>query len=505
MENNYDVIVVGAGNGGLTAAATTAKAGLRTLLLEKHNIPGGCASSFRRGRFEFEPSLHELCSVGSKENPYEIYNLFEELGAKVDWHYEHNLFRVIAKGKNGYDVTLKGGVDGLCNCLDEIEPGSGPKVKAFLNLKSKVDSAINYIYAKKGHPNKLVMILKHADFMRVASHSAEEVMTALEIPQKIQNILNTYWCYLGIPTDELSGMHFLNLLYGYVKFGAAMPHYRSHELSLSIADVITKNGGEIRYNSKVTEFLYNEEGRCIGVIANGQKLYAKEIISNIIPHNVYNMSSEHVVSERSLKLANARGMGMSFVTMYIGLDCTPQELGINDYTIFIQDDPTPRRQYETMNDGGFYIVNCLNNVVKDSSPEGSCTLFVTIPMHADNLPADLQPCDYKKYKNNIAEKFITDMEKTLGISVSEHIEEISIATPATFARYLDTPGGTAYGYSLNRWDNLMSRISAEKDDFQIQGLTFCGGHHTRGDGFSSAYNTGSAAGKKIVNKLKGGM
>ena len=41
MNNNYDVIVVGAGNGGLAAAATTAKHGLKTLLLERHNIPGG--------------------------------------------------------------------------------------------------------------------------------------------------------------------------------------------------------------------------------------------------------------------------------------------------------------------------------------------------------------------------------------------------------------------------------------------------------------------------------
>ena len=50
---NYDVIIIGAGNGGLGAAVTCAKAGLSTLLLEKHNIPGGSASSFVRG---FRPS-----------------------------------------------------------------------------------------------------------------------------------------------------------------------------------------------------------------------------------------------------------------------------------------------------------------------------------------------------------------------------------------------------------------------------------------------------------------
>ena len=81
MEKKYDVIVVGAGNGGLVASATTAKAGLKTLLLEKHNLPGGCATSFVRGRFEFEPSLHELASVGTKEHPDSVDTIFTNLGA----------------------------------------------------------------------------------------------------------------------------------------------------------------------------------------------------------------------------------------------------------------------------------------------------------------------------------------------------------------------------------------------------------------------------------------
>ena len=42
MRYDYDVIVVGAGNGGLTAAAKISGEGYRTLLLEKHNLPGKC-------------------------------------------------------------------------------------------------------------------------------------------------------------------------------------------------------------------------------------------------------------------------------------------------------------------------------------------------------------------------------------------------------------------------------------------------------------------------------
>ena len=504
MDKRYDVIVVGAGNGGLVAAANTAKEGLSTLLLEKHNIPGGCATSFKRGRFEFEPSLHELCSVGTAEHPDKVYKLFDELGAKPEWCYETGyLLRAIVKGENGYDVRLSAGIEGFCDSMEAAVPGCRESVKALLMLKHKLDAATDYIYATKGNPNGLVMLLKHADFMRVAGHSVEDVMIALGIPEKARNILNTYWGYLGVPTDELNAMHYINMLYGYVVDGAAMPKHRSHELSLSLIDIIQKHGGEVWYNSEVTEFLYNEDGSVAGVVANGEKLYAREVISNVIPHNVFNMSPQEVIPEQNLKLANAREFGISVATIYLGLDCTKEELGMEDYTVFIMGNENPRVQYNTRADDGLYIVNCLNNVIPDSSPEGTCTMFFTMPIFGDDVPKDLNPEDYKKYKNDLAKKYIEDAEKVLGISITPHIEEISVATPVTFARYLGTPEGTIYGYKLSGWDNLMARIAGEKTDYAIPGLSFCGGHYTRGDGYSSAYIIGDTIGKRVAKRLKG--
>ena len=50
MTDYYDIIVIGAGIGGLTAAALLARDGYRVLVLEGHIEPGGCASSFERKR-----------------------------------------------------------------------------------------------------------------------------------------------------------------------------------------------------------------------------------------------------------------------------------------------------------------------------------------------------------------------------------------------------------------------------------------------------------------------
>ncbi len=504
MDNTFDVIVVGAGNGGLAAAANTAKAGLKTLVLEKHNLPGGCASSFRRGRFEFEPSLHELCSVGTAENPSLVYTIFNDLGAKIDWRYEHNMFRTICKG-NGMDVVLtaENGIEDFCDCMETLVPGCRDSVRKIFDLAFHCSEATAYIYAMKGKPNKLKMITKYADFMRCASHSVEQVMDALGVPKKAQNIINTYWGYLGVPTDELLAMHFFNMLKDYVVNGAAFPRMRSHELSLALVDVITKHGGDVWYNHEVTEFLYNDDGKVVGVVANGKKLYAKEVVSNVIASNVYSMSPNEKIPDRTRKLANARKIGISVATVYLGLDCTAEELGIREYTNFITTTPVPREQYDRRKEGSLYIVNCLNHVVPESSPEGTCTLFFTMPIFGDDIPEDLTPETYKKYKNHLARKYIADYEKLTGVDIMSHIEEIEIATPVTFARYLGTPQGTIYGYASTGWDNIMVRTANEARDIDIEGLHFAGGHGIRGDGYSCAYFSGDTVGKRVARKLKG--
>ena len=72
----YDIVVVGAGNAGLSAALQCQLAGRKTLLIEKHNVPGGAATSFVRGRFEFEASLHNLPYVGPGAENGDIGMLF---------------------------------------------------------------------------------------------------------------------------------------------------------------------------------------------------------------------------------------------------------------------------------------------------------------------------------------------------------------------------------------------------------------------------------------------
>ena len=72
-----EVIVVGAGIAGLTAAALLAQAGLEVILLEAHQQSGGCAGTFRRGAYVFDVGATQVAGL----EPGGIHErLFRHLG-----------------------------------------------------------------------------------------------------------------------------------------------------------------------------------------------------------------------------------------------------------------------------------------------------------------------------------------------------------------------------------------------------------------------------------------
>src|ERR1700712_2368915 len=65
----YDVVVIGAGLGGLTAGAILARAGRKVLVIERSNSVGGAASSYKAGDLFVEGSLHETSDPRDPRDP----------------------------------------------------------------------------------------------------------------------------------------------------------------------------------------------------------------------------------------------------------------------------------------------------------------------------------------------------------------------------------------------------------------------------------------------------
>lgn len=498
---HYDVIVIGAGNGGLSAAVTTAQAGLKTLILERHNLPGGSASSFVRGRFEFESALHELCDLGTEEHEGTVRKLFKQYGADVDWRIEKNLFHLIVPGD--LDLVLPTGIDAFCDKMEELVPGCRDSVHALLDLGREAAEAQNY--AMGPHASKMVMLTKYADFLRLGACSTEEGMNALGMPKKAQNILNTYWCYLGAPPDQLDFLTTVQMIFKYVYYNPGMPNKKSHNLSLTLESLFRKAGGEIWYNSEVKQILIEDDTAKGVELNNGHKVYADHIIANCSPAVVYGKMIDDSVPRPTypLQLANARSIALELETMYVGLNRSAEELGIDTYSTIIMSDEDPKVTFPKSNDvdKGTFIANCLNLIIPDSSPKGTCTLFLTT-FGDSKFWAGVKPEDYYKIKNQKMIDWVNYYEKCTGITIRPYIEEMAYATPATFCRYLNTPNGTPYGYQVTYWDNIVARLTNMDKEQGYKNLRMTGAACENIDGYNLCYLNGYIQGKKTIQDVE---
>ena len=505
----YDVIVIGAGNGGLTAAAVAAKSGVKTLLVEQHNLPGGFATSFTRGRFEFEPSLHELCDLGQGDNLGGLGEFFARLGLDVEWCAIPEAYKMILTNKGEeLDIEMPFGIEDYIAKMEYYVPGSGEKTREFISLCQEVLDAIKYIAECKGNTDKKVMKTQYANFLKTASYSIDQVQDAMKIPPKVKQILNAYWCYLGIPTNRCNFTVFSAMFLKYLLHGAFIPKNRSHEISTAFDKIIRDNHGDIMYNTRIDKILV-EDGRVKGVVTDkGETIKTEHIISNASAHNVYSSMIEPMreLPDMAMKSSNARRVGPAGYVVYLGLNKSAEELGFSNYSYFIYPSMDTAKLYESMSVIGKDIIQatvCLNKANPDCSPKGTCIMSFTTLF---NMGAwdNVAPENYHKLKNEIAYRMIEDFEKATGIMIKDSIEEFEVATPMTFANYPGAYNGSIYGYECDSWDSIMPRMMMMEQDVLIKGLRFCGGFAFRVHGYSSSYLSGETSALLTVRDIKEG-
>lgn len=508
---NYDVVVVGAGCAGLSAALQCQLAGKRTLLIEQHNLPGGAASSFVRGRFEIEPSLHEICDYGPADNPGDVRTIMDSYGVKLEWVRVPDCFRCVSKYSDGtpMDVTMPAGVQPFIDAMEKYVPGSRDKVSKLFELFQEVLDGIAYITESKGNPDSKVMQEKYPNMLRTGAYSTKKVFDAMKLPQRAQDILSIYWSYLGVDMEHLAFIHYAAMVHKYISRGAYIPKHTSHQISTAMVERLRELGGDIWFNCRAEEFIFNGDTLC-GVRTNLGTIDCKYVLANINPDIIYGkMMPKELVPEREKKLSAARNgrFGARMFTAYFCLDASPEELNIKDYSIFLPGTSNSAEEYKNimkgMDSNNYNIFLCYNIVNPEFSPEGTCVVSFTTFAAPEDWN-DLSESEYFDYKNKIVKKMLKTLKEKTDIDLEGHIEEISVATPWTFARYLGTPEGSVYGYETTDWDGMMARMQMLSTDYPIKGLRPIGASGPRGDGYSAAYICGQLMAASAIKELNEG-
>lgn len=500
MSKSYDIIVIGAGCGGLTAAVCAAQNGKKVLLLERHNAPGGFATSFVRGRFEFEASIDALCGFGNEAGLGEMRQIFDDIGISSSIKYSTlpNIYRFISKTRTNekIDVTMPIGIDEYINVMESYVPGSKKSMKKLFDLAEEIFNATNHISTLNTQPSfsQIRNIMKkYGNFVRTAPYSVNEVLDALDVPHLARDIFEAYWMNLGVDCDRLSFVQYILTIYNLLTLGAIVPDMRSYAISMALASKFEDSGGEIRYNSPVTRIKFKDGHACGVILKNNETIYSDHIICSCSPTTAYaKLIKAKDLPKSAVKRTNARTFGARGACVYLGLNRSASDLKINDYSVIITTSADSTEQYEKMksiegNDA--MVATCLNILNPKCSPQGTTILKLTT-FYTDNCWADVAPEEYYDEKNLLAARLVSSYEKATGISIHNYIEELEISTPVTFARYTATPQGVTHGYFPADWDSLLPRVMTEETDNDINGLRFCGGWGTQLDGVCSAVVTG---------------
>lgn len=509
MSKKYDVIVIGAGNGGLSAAATMALNGKKTLLVEKHNLPGGFATSFVRGRFEFEASLHELCGWGPLAGSGNVRTLFEKLGIadRIEWCELSEAYRMITI-KEKLDINMPIGKENFLNKLEEYAPGSRGAAEEIFSLMQQLSDGADFFGSMNGFNLDLVksILNDHMNFLSTAGYSVNEVLDALGTPQAVRDIFTAYWSYLGAHFDELSFTHYFIMLHSYIVDGAVVPKGRSHMISSVLLDRFEELGGEAWFNCAVKKIIVKDNAVKGVILEDGTEVFADHIICNASPYNAFlKLIDKEQVPDYEFKKLGTRKLGAKGFAVFIGLDKTPEELGIENYSFFIYDTVDTVEQFKLMEKRETNKVQatvCLNIADPECSPKGTTILYMTKIYSSDTAWDDVLASGYTKAKRECADEMISTFEENTGIQIRDSIEEIEIASPMTYARYTDAPNGTIYGFEATEDDGIVKRIMMSSMDDKIKNLRFAGGYSIQLSGYAPAYASGQIAANATLKDME---
>jgi phytoene dehydrogenase-like protein len=206
--------------------------------------------------------MPDLSSI--KEATGVIRYLQDDARLDIDFVPIPEAYRVILTNEN-VDVTMPFGVDNLIKTIEKEVPGSSESVTKYMNLCQEVQDAFGYLNNNRAKLNYFTILNKYGNFVRTGSYSAEEVATALGVPEKARDILYPYWCYLGVPMGRVSFTIWAALLNSYILSGAVIPSLRSHEIASAFVDKIEKLGGELWFNARV-EKINTSRGRVKSVL-----------------------------------------------------------------------------------------------------------------------------------------------------------------------------------------------------------------------------------------------
>lgn len=491
----YDVIVIGGGLSGLTAASLLAKRNLSVAVIEKSYNPGGSCGVFKRGHVTFDVGAAMLYGFG--EHGFNAHRfVFNALQEPIDIIRHDLLYCVNFKGKR---IRFWSDVDQFADELSGIFPAEKENIHRFYHDMLKMYQHVmvetpNYTTPDETSPKAgLKSMLRHPvsyiHFLTLLNKSAKKLLeryfTDPEIFKFFDKLTSTY-CYATVEEAPavLASVMFVDNHVG----GSYYPAGSTLFLPGKLEKVIEENSGDMLLEREAVSILF-ENGKPAGVVLDdGQTLQSDNIIYSGTVWNLYEKLIDPVHTKMDRRAwAKKQVPTYPSVVLYsvvdrhiIPEDTAPIEMLVGNPDKLDESEVTA------------YILSIDDRTL---CAEDEHTVLAIGPTFeswdTENAEA------YQKKKRLEQDRLISVLERRFP-GFTKAVRYAEVATPKTIERYTMKNGGAVAGPKQMLGQHLFKRMHTRSE---WDNLFCCGESTVMGTGTPTVTTSGLSAANAVLSKL----
>lgn len=489
------IAIIGAGLGGLSAAARLAAKGNEVHIFEKNPDAGGKASQFYEQGFRFDtgPSLLTM--------PYVLNELFNECSENPDDYLSLIKLETVCRYffNDGTIINAYSDIEKFGEEISEKTIDDEETLIDFFSYSKTIYDLTADLFLFNSPLNLKTLFNRKAFNTLLNIHKIDSFRTVHQAvsfffnDKKLIQLFDRYATYNGSNPFEAPAT--LNII-PYVEYfpGSYLPSGGIYAITNSLKKLVEKKGVNFHFNSEVENIIL-ENKTAIGLKVNHQDLFFDKIISNVDVNITFNNLLDGINTFESKRYKKLKP-SLSGVVFYWAVDSQFPQLETHNI-IFSEDYKkefdhlTKQKIIPTEPTIYIYISSKLN---PDDAPIGKENWFVMI-----NVPYD-DGQNWTKEISDARKNVIDKINKVLNINIERNILFEKILTPKELEEKTVAYRGSIYGISSDKRTSAFLR--QQNKSRTIKNLYFCGGSAHPGGGIPLVILSGKIVSDIIQSEVK---
>jgi len=471
----YDAVVIGAGIGGLVCAAHLALGGRTVLLVERHKIPGGLCSFFKRKGFYFDAGAHYFGGLG---NPNRFVGVMLR-PLKLDLTLvAHDPVEILHFPDQ--DLELPANYFDYVNLLRRLFPEEGQAISAFFEESLRV-----YRHQYRARESKLLIGYRAISF--------QDKLDSIFASRRLKGILGSSVGFIGVRPDQVSAAAMVTLMMSYHYDGGYQALGGSQSVPDSLMWRLKELGGHLLLDTPVKRLIVENGRRITGIeLASGQRVQAGIVVSNVDARQTFLrlIGEKHLDRDFRERLQSYRESN-SLKILYLGVKCDAEMLRGKRgwyWDSYALNDPTNRFRY------------IATPTLEDPSlaPPGHHILTVSsvCTEHVDD-DGEMYTDKWSRRRAEYEAEVLLWLSKIIP-GIVECVVTRDTATRRTVHRYTANSRGAVYG-----WDCAPGQFGRDRLEIEtpFENLFLCGHWTEPGPGVAAVAFSGAMAARRAMKAM----